>query len=110
PGDVCALTRWVRRLEVVLQPKLNLSHRDSKRSDDARASWSVINKIIRLCKVWMIEGVEEFRSEFDTLRFRQLEFFAKLPIKNILSRADQTVPCGVAEPESIFRQHGKGIN
>src|SRR4030095_16597195 len=44
------------------------------------------------------------------LRFRQLEFFAKLPIKNILSRADQTVPRGVAEPESIFRQHGKGIN
>ena len=48
----------------------------------------------------MVEGVEEFRAEFETLRFCHPEFLSQRPIEHVLSGTGEDVASRVAEGEA----------
>jgi hypothetical protein len=56
----------------------------------------------------MIESIEEFRAELQTLRFRHTEFLTQGPVENVLPRTDQNVTTSIAESES--RRRGECIH
>ena len=67
---------WTRDLEVVLQSQLNLPLWDCDGGYDAGAARAVVDEVVGLGEVGVVEGVEDFRPEFQALRFGQGEFLA----------------------------------
>src|SRR5580692_1294083 len=87
----------LRRLELQLQCKLNLTLRDYGGRDNGRSSRTVRDERVRLRENRMVEGVKEFCAKLESNPFVDAEDFSGRKVHAFLPRTLQNVFPGIAE-------------